>query len=161
MNMSNPKARNPSKHIPNPRTPHPDPHPQRLLDAPIEHAEDDHSPRIDASFEHAQKRTRSRQAREVVGGSMTHEDDAPSHNGAGHELAHWQTLQEQVGGILPEEVAEIEERAEPGVLRAHETGFFAEVEDGGVAEGGLVDGLEHVGDASVRVQHLGLVHTTG
>jgi len=146
--MPNTKASNPSKHIAQPRTTHPHPHSQRLFFPFIEHAEDDHSARVDTRLEDAQECARSCKARKVVRRRMAHEHDAPDNDGSGHKLSNREALEEETGWVLPEEIAEIEEGSEPTELGADEVGVFAEVEDGCVGECGLVDGLEHVGYTS-------------
>jgi hypothetical protein len=146
--VTNAETPNSRKHVPQPRTTDPHPHPQRLFFPLVEHAKNDHCTRIDTSLKDAQERARSCKTGKVVRCGMAHEHDTPDDDCSGHEFGDWEALEEETGGVFPEEVTQIKEGSEPGVLGADEVRVFTKVEDSCIGEGGFVDGLEHISYAS-------------
>jgi hypothetical protein len=130
--MSNAIPQQPTQRNAKPIRSIPQPNPNRLLPSRIPHTRDENEAWIRARLRRASERSQSPQACKAVASSLTHEKEAPHEYIDAQVLPDGKTLHEEVGRERPREEPEIEQGAEPAVLRADEVEVVADSKDRGV-----------------------------
>lgn len=83
----------------------------------VEHACDNQKASCDGALADAEQKAADEEAREVVAGSVSAEDDAPDQNVTGHPFSRRKLLQTQRLWPLEDEIGKIEDGSKPIVLR--------------------------------------------
>ena len=120
--------------------------PQRLLGRRVPHAHQEHEARVDGGLHGAQEEAVGADAGEVVAGRRRDEDDAPAQRGAAEHLGDGQPLHQVARRVLGEEVAEVEDGAQPGVVLAVHARARLQPVHAGIVDAVLVEVLQQVRD---------------
>lgn len=109
--------------------------PQGLLGGGIPNTHNEHKGRVDDGFGDAEEEAVGGDAAERGARGCGHDDGTPYDGDVGGEFADGEFLEGVGGGELGDEVAKVEDGAEPGVVLADEVGAGLEAKIGSEVEG--------------------------
>jgi hypothetical protein len=121
-----------------------------VLAATVPVGRDDDKGRRDSSLGETQKESRGGEAVEVVSSANGHFNAAPGDDGSADKDGDVEATEDVGGGVFGGELAEVEERYDPGELFTGELEIRLEAEDGGIVDGALVEICKEICQSCLR-----------
>lgn len=112
-----------------------------LFLATVKRTDEHDTTRVDAAFKETKQETHGSQLGKVVAQESQEQNDAPKHNDSANVHSQSHLLDQDHTGRLEEEIAEVEDGAQPTELLQIQVGGFSDTEHSRVVEGRLVKEL--------------------